>query len=369
MNKVKFQILQQDLLPVLQAAARNAGVRANLPVLENILLSVEGDKLKIAATNLEIGIMKFIHVKEAAAGEVTIPAKLLLEVVSGLGPSEVEMESSNEILVVASGKFKATLNGIAAGEFPAIPLADGKGITFSKEVLLGCGQILFAAAVDEGRPVLTGVLTDVGEEKIDFVATDGFRLAHRQVGLPKGTKPFKSLIPRRTFEELLRVIGEDEAESVSVSPSQNQNQIVFSVGKTVVSSRLIEGSFPAWEKIIPSQTVGRVLVDKDEFSRALKLAAVFGKNEANIVVLTSQENKLTLASSVKEVGSQENEVEAQVGGDSLQVAFNTRFLQDVVSASPSSQLMIEFSGALQPALIKPVGEEGLEYIVMPVRLS
>ncbi len=369
MNKMKFSILQQDLLPILQAASRSVGVRASLPVLENILLSVEEDNLKVAATNLEIGIMKFVSVKKATPGEVTIPAKLLLEVVSGLGPSEVELESNNEILTVTSNKFKASLNGIAAAEFPVIPLSDGKGISFPKEVLLGCGQILFAAAVDEGRPVLTGVLTDVGGEKIDFVATDGFRLAHRQVSLPKGTEPFKSLIPRRTFEELLRVIGEDEAESVSVSLSQNQNQIVFSVGKTKVSSRLIEGSFPAWEKIIPTETIGRALVDKEDLVKALKLAAVFGKNEANIVVLTTRENKLALASSVKEVGSQENEIEAQVEGDSLQVAFNTRFLQDAVSASPASQLMIEFSGALQPALIKPVGEEGLEYIVMPVRLS
>lgn len=366
---MKFTILQQDLLPVLQAASRSVGIRASLPVLENILLSVEGDKLKIAATNLEIGIMKFVSVKKAIAGEVTIPAKLLLEVVSGLGPSEVELESINEILTVTSNKFKASLNGIAASEFPAIPLSDGKGVSFAKEILLGCGQILFAAAVDEGRPVLTGVLTDAGEEKIDFVATDGFRLAHRRVSLPKGTEPFKSLIPRRTFEELLRVIGEDEAESVSVSPSQNQNQIVFSVGQTKVSSRLIEGSFPAWEKIIPHEIVGRALVDKEELAKALKLAAVFGKNEANIVVLTTRGNIMALTSSVKEVGSQENEVEAQVEGDSLQVAFNTRFLQDAVSASSASQLMIEFSGALQPTLIKPVGEEGLEYIVMPVRLS
>ncbi|MBI2335008.1 DNA polymerase III subunit beta [Candidatus Daviesbacteria bacterium] len=374
---MKFSILQQDLLPALQAAARSAGARTSLPVLENILLSLEGENLKIAATNLEIGVMKFIAVKKTSPGELTIPAKLLLEVVAGLGPVEVELESNNEILTVASGRFKATLNGIAAAEFPAIPLGDGKGINLPKEVLLGCGQILFAAAVDEGRPVLTGVLTEIKEEKIDFVATDGFRLAHRQVKLALSdgersrtrAEGFKSLIPRRTFEELLRVIGEDEAETVSISPSQNQNQIVFSVGKTVVSSRLIEGSFPAWEKIIPGQIVTRALVDKEELVRALKLAAVFGRNEANIVVLSSGENKLTLASSVKEIGSQENEVEAQIEGDSLQVAFNTRFLQDAVSASPASQLMIEFSGVLQPALIKPMGEEGLEYIVMPVRLS
>lgn len=367
---MKFSILQQDLLPALQAASRSVGVRSTLPVLDNILLSLEGDDLKIAATNLEIGIIKFVPVKGKTAGEITVPAKVLVELIAGLGPSEVELETTGEVLTVVSGKLKASVNGIAASEFPAIPLSDGKGISFAKEVLQSCGQILFASAVDEGRPVLTGILTDVGENKVDFVATDGFRLAHRKISLPNPSSGvFKSLIPRRTFEEVLRILAEEEADSVNISPSKNQNQIVFTAGKTTISSRLIEGAFPAWEKIIPTDIVGRALLDKEELLKALKLAAVFAKNEANIVVLTTQKDKLTLASSAKEVGSQENEVEAQVEGETLQVAFNTKFLQDAASSAPASQLMIEFSGSLQPALIKPVGVEGLQYIVMPVRTS
>ena len=367
---MKFSILQQDLLPAIQAAGRSVGTRSALPVLDNILLSLDGDNLKIAATNLEIGIIKFVPVKGKVAGEITVPANVLVELVSGLGPSEVEFETTGEILTVASGKLKASVNGIAASEFPAIPLSDGKGISFAKEILHSCGQILFASAVDEGRPVLTGILTEVGEDRVDFVATDGFRLAHRQISLPKSAAGgFKSLIPRRTFEEVLRILAEEEADLVNISPSQNQNQIVFTVGKTVVSSRLIEGAFPAWEKIIPTKVVGRALLDKEELLKSLKLAAVFARSEANIVVLTTQKDKLTLTSSAKEVGSQENEVEAQVEGETLQVAFNTKFLQDAASASPGSQLMMEFSGALQPALLKPVGVEGLQYIIMPVRTS
>lgn len=366
---MKFTILQQDLLPGLQSASRSVGVRSTLPVLDNILLSLDGDNLKIAATNLEIAVIKFIPVKATAPGELTVPAKVLVELISGLGPGEIEFEGAGEILNIRSNKLKASINGIAASEFPVIPLAAGKGTGFPAQVLQGSAEILFAAAIDEGRPVLTGILTDVKDERIDFVATDGFRLAHRQVGLPKGTKPFRSLIPRRTFEEVLRVIGEDQADSVGISPSQNQNQVVFTVGTTIVSSRLIEGNFPAWEKIIPVQTGTRVILDKEELLKALKLAAVFSKNEANVLVLTVQKDKLALSSKTREVGTQENEVEAEVEGEDLQTAFNTRFLQDAVSSAPSSQLIMEFSGALQPALIKPVGVEGLQYIVMPVRLS
>lgn len=366
---MKFTILQQDLLPPLQAVSRSVGIRSTLPVLDNILLSVEGKKLKIAATNLEIGVIKHISVEAAAEGEITVPAKTLVELISGLGQAEVTIETQGEALTVASGKFKASVNGISASEFPAIPVSGEQGISFPKEVFLTSAQILFAAAIDEGRPVLTGILTEVKDEKLRFVATDGFRLAHRQIALPKGVASFKSLIPKRTFEEVLRIISETDVDLVGISASENQNQVVFTLGQTIVSSRLIEGQFPAWEKIIPTQIVGRALIDKEQFLKAIKLAAIFAKNEANIVILTTGKDNLSLKSSAKEIGSQENEVEGGVEGESLEIAFNTRFLLDAVVNIPTTQLMLEFSGPLSASLIKPIGEEGLEYIVMPVRLS
>ena len=373
---MKFSILQQDLLPTLQSVSRSVGSHSTLPVLNNILLSVEepqvseaGTQLKIAATNLEIGIIKTLKVEDAVTGDITVPAKTFLDLISGLGQSKVTIESVSGLLTIQSGKFKATINGISASEFPVIPLAKSLGISFSKEVFLTSAQILFAAAVDEGRPVLTGILTDVKDSKLDFVATDGFRLAHRQITLPKTATPFKSLIPKQTYEEVLRIISEQGADDVNIATSENQNQIVFTVGQTIVSSRLIEGQFPVWEKIIPSQIVCKAVVNKELFLRAIKLAAVFAKNEANIIILTTQENSLSLKSSAKEVGSQENEIEAEVTGEDLQIAFNTRFLQEAISNIPTAQVLIEFSGALSASIIKPIGIEGLQYIVMPVRLN
>lgn len=366
---MKFTTLQQDLLPVLQSVSRSVGVRSNLPILDNILLSVEGKKLKLAATNLEIGVIKFLNIDDAIEGDVTVPAKTLVELISGLGQSQITIESDQEVLTVQSGKLKASINGISASEFPAIPLSDNQGVSFPREVFLTSAQILFAAAVDEGRPVLTGVLTELGDSKLDFVATDGFRLAHRQVNLPKGAAKFKSLVPRKTFEEILRIISEQEVDEISLAISENQNQIIFTLGQTIVSSRLIEGTFPAWEKIIPQTIAGRVLIDKDQLLKAVKLAGIFAKNEANIVVLNTKKGILILKSAAKEIGSQENEIEGEIEGEELQIAFNTKFLQDAISNIPTSQVMIEFSGPLSASLIKPIGEEGLEYIVMPVRLS
>src|SRR3989344_8085251 len=187
---MKFTVLQQDLLHSLQAVARSIGIRSTLPVLDNILLSIEdpsagraGQRLKIAATNLEIGVIKYVAVEVKSEGEITVPAKTLVELVSGLGQNKLTLESKGEVLTLQSGKLKASVNGIAASEFPAIPLFSNKGVRFPKEAFLTSSQILFASAVDEGRPVLTGILMDVSDGKLDFVATDGFRLAHRRLDL------------------------------------------------------------------------------------------------------------------------------------------------------------------------------------------
>lgn len=366
---MKFSILQQDLLPSLQAVARSVGVRSSLPVLDNLLLSVKNKKLKIAATNLEVGVIKHINIEEEEEGALTVPAKTLVELISGLGQNKVSLQATGEILTITSGKFKASINGIAAAEFPVIPTSSDKGVSFPKEAFLTSSQILFASAADEGRPILTGILTEVSGGKLDFVATDGFRLAHRELKLPEIAAKFKSLIPKRTFEEVLRLISEEAVEEVKIAASENQNQAVFTLGETTVSSRLIEGQFPAWSKIIPQKIVAKATVEKDELLKAMKLAAIFAKNEANIVVLTMQQGLLKLESHTKEVGSQENEIEGEIAGEELKIAFNTRFLLDAISNSPSQKVMIEFSGALSAVLIKPVGVEGLEYIVMPVRLS
>lgn len=366
---MKFTVLQQDLLPPLQTVSRSVGIRSQLPVLDNILLEALGKKLKIAATNLEIGVIKTISVEVLEEGQVTVPAKTIFELVSGLGQGNIEIEADAENVTILSGKLKAQINGISASEFPAIPTSKEAGISFPKDALASCGQILFAAALDEGRPVLTGVLTEVKDGKLDFVATDGFRLAHRQIYLPQKNSHFKSLIPKRTFEEVLRILEEEEIDDVEILPSSDQNQIIFTLGSTIVSSRLIEGQFPAWEKIIPQKILARTIVTREEFLKAIKLASIFAKNEANIVVLKILKDLISLKSSTKELGSQENEVEAQVEGEEFQIAFNAKFLQDAISAAPSQQIALEFSGPLSACMIKPLGVEGLEYIVMPVRLS
>jgi DNA polymerase-3 subunit beta len=229
-------------------------------------------------------------------------------------------------------------------------------------------QVLFAAAVEEGRPILTGILTEIKNKKLQLVATDGYRLAHKTVDIPEEIN-FKALVPRRTFEEIVRLILEEEVEEVKISTSDDQNQVIFSWGQTLLSSRLIEGQFPAWEKIIPDKTKARIIVERNEFLKGVKIASVFARNEANVVVLQNLPNKLVLTSEAKELGRQKKEIEAQSEGEEIKIAFNAKFLLDVLNAFSTSQAVIELSGNLSAALIKPIGEEGLQYIIMPVNLG
>ncbi len=366
---MKFTILQSDFWPLLQSVSRSAGVRSQLPVLGNILISATQGRIKLAATNLEIGVVKSIPAEIIEEGEVTIPAKTLSEVISNLTSEKIEFNSTVDQLTLTTSSFSSQINGIPAAEFPVIPLSGTQVVEINPKILVtSLSQISFAAAVDEGRPILTGILTEIVSKKLQLVATDGYRLAHKTTTLDHESS-FKALIPRKTFEEVLRLISEDEVDSVSISLSDDQNQIIFSFGNTQLSSRLIEGQFPAWEKIIPTQIQARIVVERGEFLKAVKLASVFARSESNIVRLQNNSQKLTLTSEAKELGNQKKEIEAQIEGEEITIAFNTKFLQDTLSAFNTSQALIELSGPLSATIIKPMGEEGLEYIVMPVNLS
>lgn len=367
---MKFSILQQDLWPSLQAVARSCGVRSQLPVLSNILLSADKGQVKLSATNLEIGVVKLISAEVTEEGEITVPSKTLTDVVANLSGEKIGFTASEDQLEINTGSFSSKINGISAAEFPSIPLAGKEAAVIAPEAFVkSLPQVTFAAAADDGRPILTGILTEIKDKKLQLVATDGYRLAHKTVPLPEGAT-FRALVPRRTLEEISRLIGEEESDNIKIATSDDQNQIIFKFGNTQVSSRLIEGQFPAWEKIIPAEAKARLVVERAEILKAVKLASVFTRNEANVVKLQNPASGgLVLTSEAKEVGSQKKEIEATVEGEEMQIAFNTKFLMDVLSVISTSQVIIELSGSLSAALIKPMGEEGLQYIIMPVNLS
>lgn len=368
-----LKILQQDLIGPLQSVSRSVGVRASLPVLGNILLETERGELKLCATNLEVGVTKLISANILEEGGITVPSKTLNEVVSSLAGSEIELQTEGELLKIKSGKFKADLNAISSSEFPAIPGAKDFQIGIPKEVFKeNIPQISFASAIDEGRPVLTGILTEIKDGRFEVVATDGFRLSHKTYSQEslKGIN-FKALIPRRTLDELVRLIGEEteDFEKIGLATTDNQNQVIFKIGSSILSSRLIEGNFPSWEKIIPEKFLCKATVNREDLNKGLKLASVFARGEANVIRLKISSSGIGLSSETKELGHQDAEVEAEIKGEDLEVAFNSKYLLDAVSNCPGESIVIEFSGPLSAARVSPEDGQGLEYIVMPVRIN
>lgn len=366
---MNFSVQQSVLFPVLQSVSRSCGMRSQLPVLANVLISARSGELKISATNLEVGVVKSLPAEVGEEGEVTVPARTLVDIVANLNGQKLDFVASEDQLKISTSGFSSQMNGIAASEFPVIPLAGSNEVLIKAEILTQTlPEVSFSAAVDEGRPVLTGILTEIKDGKLQFVATDGYRLAHRTVPVEEKTS-FKALIPRKTLEEVARLIAEDSAEEIKVSTSENQNQMIFEFGNTSLSSRLIDGQFPAWEKIIPAEYKATLTVDRQALLKAVKLSAVFAKNEANVIKFQVVDQKLVLASEAKELGSQTNEINAEVSGEEMTIAFNAKFVQDALSAAPTAQVMFELSGPLSAAAVKPIGEEGLQYIIMPVNLS
>ncbi|MBI4037106.1 DNA polymerase III subunit beta [Candidatus Daviesbacteria bacterium] len=366
---MKVNILQQDLFPALSAVARSCGVRSQLPVLGNVLLQTDQGRLKLSATNLEIGVVKFIKAEIEEEGEITVPAKTLVEVVANLGGEKLEITSSSDQLEITTPTFSSKVSGIAASEFPIIPLAGKEATHLDPQILIkALPEVTFSSAVDEGRPVLTGILTEIKDGHLELVATDGYRLAHKIVPTKAGVA-FKALVPRRTLEEIARLMSEEEVDGLEITTSNDQNQIIFSFGNTRLSSRLIDGQFPAWEKIIPTDYQARLVVERLELLKAVKLASIFAKGEANIVKLQNSPQKLILTSEAKELGNQKKEIKAEGEGQEIQIAFNTKFLIDALSATSSSQVILELSGPLSAAILKPMGEDGLRYVIMPVNLS
>ncbi len=366
---MKLTILQQDLWPALQAVSRSCGVRSQLPVLGNILLQTENGRLKLSATNLEVGVVKTVKAEIAEEGEVTVPARTFVEIIGNLSTEKLDITASSDQVSVTTPTFSSQMNGIAATEFPTIPLTGKQAISLDPKLLAkALPQIVFAAAAEDGRPILTGILMEIKDKKLQLVATDGYRLAYKSMDVAEVAN-FKVLVPRKTLEEIMRLISEDEADQIELSTSDDQNQIIFKFGNTQLSSRLIEGNFPSWEKIIPTEIKARTILDRTEVLKAVKLASVFARSEANIVRLQNLPEKLVLTSEAKELGSQKNEVEAKSEGEEIKIAFNTKFLQDALSAFSNTQAILEFSGNLSAALLKPIGEEGLQYLIMPVNLS
>jgi DNA polymerase III subunit beta len=357
----------------LQIVSRAISTRTTLPILNNILLETTGDGLSLTATNLEIGIRKVVAAEVTQEGATTAPARLLTDFVASLPDEQLEMtlDASTQTLGVRCGRFDTHIKCIEAEEFPPGPRPDeGDRLTIPLEGLLrAIEQTQMAASTDEARPVLTGELLNIQGPKLLLVATDGHRLAERRLGASAPDNlDARLIVPARALAELPRAFR-GEAGEVEVLVSSARNQVFFRVGTSEVNSRLIDGGYPNYSQVIPSHSSTVVKISTPVLSQTVRAVALFARDSANVIRLRAQSGSLVLSATTNEVGDSRAELDADVEGPEVQIAFNARYVLDALSVLECDQVELHFDGPLSPGLIRQPGSDDYLYVIMPVRVA
>lgn len=378
---MKITCKQQDLSRGLSAVSHAVSNRSTLPILSNILLATDQGRLKLSATNLEIGINCWVDGQISEEGSTTVPAKLLTDLISRLPQAPVDLsvtDGTNTLNVKGQGS-NANIKGMDASEFPLIPSAEGGeppvmlDAVLLKELI---AEVAFAAADDDTRPVLTGVLVQVSDEKITFAAADAFRLAVRVAPLPGDDHPRGDiLIPARTLTELARILPAEGPVEMIVTP--NRSQVLFHSPQLDLVSRLIEGAFPNFRQIIPKEHSTRAVVETKLFAEAAKRAELFARDSSNITRVKInpggndglEPGAVTVEATAEDLGDNTSVLSAAVDGPEMQIIFNVKYLSDVLAVVGSSEVALEANAPTKPGVIRPVGEHDYTYVIMPMHIN
>jgi len=369
---VKLSVMQENLARGLSVVSRAVTSRATLPVLSNVLLRTEDAGLKLTATNLEIGITSWVPGKIDEEGALTVPARLLNDVVAGLPPGEkVELTvEGGTTLHVKAGRYQTRLRGIDAEEFPVIPSAGDRPTTRleQRQLRRALAEVAFAAATDEARPILTGVLTRITGDKLTLAAADNYRIAVKTLKVLSPTDETTFVVPARSYQELMRILS-DSDDPVNLMLATAKSQVIFSVEGTELVSRLIDGQFPNYQQVLPTSHASRAVVEREDLLKAVRLSALIASTAANVVRLKVGEDgsgAITIAAN-SDSGDAEGEVEASLEGDAVTIAFNARYLTEALANLGSDQLALEFGGPLSPGVLKPTDDSEYVHVIMPVR--
>lgn len=376
---MKVSVLQENLAYGLNIVSRAVSPRSTLPVLSNVLVATDEGRLRLSATNLELGITCWIGAKIQEEGSTTVPARTFTELVGTLSDQQVEMSLSvrTQNLNIQSGTSNTDLKCIDSQEFPPMPTPDlGDGIPINvsdlKEIIQ---QVAFAASTDEARPILTGVLVTVNGDQLTLASADGFRLSVRKAILSAPiSRPVQSVVPARALSELARIMSDgDEVVTMTLPP--DRGQVVFQMKDIQLVSQLIEGAFPDYEQIIPKSRETRSVLSTASFLKACKQAEIFareGSHIARINITPGGELKpgsIMITGQSEETGSNQTEIDSSIDGSELLIAFNVRFLREVLEVIKTPEVALETTVDTAPGVIRPVGEENFLHVIMPMHLG
>jgi len=375
---MKLTCMQENLAKGLSIVGKAVSARSTLPVLGNVLLMTDDARLKLAATNLELGITCWIGARIEEEGAITVPARTLVDMVNAFAADQVSMELNvrTKSLRLAGGRSEANIKGIDAQEFPLIPQAESDGIPIPPDTFRDMiAKTAFAAATDESRPILTGVLVKFEGKQMTMAAADGFRLSvsYANLDLPI-EEPFTLIIPANSLKELYRISG-DQEDPISLTLPPGRGQAIFHMRDVDLVSQLIDGAFPDYNQIIPRSHTTRTIISTAEMNAACKAADIIAREAAHTARLrVFPEEELTpghmvIAATSAETGDNETEIDALVEGDPVEIAFNVKYLNDVLSVIDTPQVAVETTGDSSPGVIKPVGNDDFVHVIMPMHLG
>ncbi len=376
---MQLSCLQENLSRGLSVVQRAVATRTTLPITQNVMMSTDNSRLKLSATNLEIAISTWVGAQVEEEGALTVPARLLTEFVNSLPAARIDITSSAQPLSLGlnCARFEANINGQDAEDFPPIPTVDEGSVgRIDAEVMRDAiNRVAFAAATDDSRPVLTGIKVEMSGDSFTFAAADGFRLAVYDGKLSAPiVEDISFTVPARALQEVGRLIS-SQSDPVEFTVTPQKSQALFRLDNVELVSQLVQGTFPNYRQLIPEDRGTRVVVAHESFTQATRAAATFARDGSGIVRLNvtageeGAEGKLAVSSRAEELGENVGEIDATVEGDDAKIAFNSRFLSDVLDVLGDDEVALETTTPSSPGVIKPASEsEGYTYthVVMPM---
>lgn len=365
---MELSVTQENLARALNVVAKVASSRASLPILSNILLRTEGNRLLVAATNLEIAATCYVGAKVAKQGELTLPARLVGEFVASLPKGTIDISVKGTSMTIASGKFSSIMSGVDAAEFPELPSIDEKeAVTYTiatTDFKQAVTQTVVTSSADTSRPVLTGVYWHSVDGYLYLAGTDGYRLAERR--LVKTQSEIQAIVPASSLHEALRTIS-DSVEQIEVL--FDDTQVRFRVGEAEITSRLIDGNYPDYRQLIPKKSETVVEVKTDEFARIVKIAGLFARESGGSVTLNADADaqSLSIHSIASELGENTGSADATVTA-SGNVTLNSRYVTEALNVIDGDTIRFRFSGKLSPCVLTTVEKDpNYTHIIMPLK--
>jgi DNA polymerase-3 subunit beta len=362
---MQLTVTQENLSRALATVSRIASSRGSLPILSNVLLRTENNQLLVAATNLDVAISETIGAKIKTDGSITVPARLMQDYVSSLPSSTLTLEVKDNKLKLTTEHHSSSINGTPADDFPEMPtIENGDSLQIPGDSLkTALQQVLFAASSDDARPVLTGLFLHTTNGKLYAVATDSYRLAEKMISVEE--KELSLLIPASSLQDVLRVMRDD---TVSVTINYDEQQARFTVGSVELVTRLIDGKYPDYRKLLPKEYETTAVIKRSDLQEITKVSSLFAREAAGGVTVTisEEDGEVSIRSIASQVGENNAVAEAEISGDAV-ITMNSRYILDALGAFESDKVQVNVNGKLDPCVITDPENDDYLHVVMPVK--